>query len=236
MKMSYKNIHSESWGSDNVHPGVKLQEVEADRRIAAEKEEFELRQMLPKDITYITPEKINLDAYDDIPEQDLKAELQRKYFPELKKSQQKMNELHKQIEQLINDGIGHNEIMMELSTNLASYCTRLDRDGYGFSPAEMLDVINQLPEGSRMLTATPAIRNPRNASLIIADKTQGELEQAAKEILEGRLQKRVEGLKSTLRGLIANHQQLAKQYRKELSKIQRFDDLLSVSREISKAV
>ncbi|ELW9440308.1 hypothetical protein R0595_001286 [Pluralibacter gergoviae] len=230
-----KNIYTKSWDSD-IHAGVAAQEAEANRRIKAEQEEAWLKSVSPKDITFITPEKIDIDAFGDIPEQDLKAELQRKYFPGLKRSQQRMNELHKQIEQLINDVIGHNEIMMELSTNLASYCTRLDRDGYGFSPAEMLDVINQLPEGSRMLTATPAIRNPRNASLIIADKSQEGLEQAAKEILEGRLQKRVEGLKSTLRGLIANHQQLAKQYRKELAEIQRFDDLLSVSREISKAV
>ena len=191
---------------------------------------------------YIPPEpfeipRVEIDfSMNDECELDLKLKLQRKYFKDLRDSQKAMNRVYEKLQSKLENEIDEMAILMELQTNTYDYYTRLDRDGWGYDPVEIGKVIADLPEGQRVIRTERAIRAPHRLSLIVADKSQAELEEIAKEKLMKARENEINLLKSRLAKLISDHQALAKEYRQELAQIISFNDFLSVPREFSKAV
>ncbi|EHJ6330022.1 hypothetical protein KED20_001466 [Escherichia coli] len=191
---------------------------------------------------YIPPEPIEIPrveidfSMNEECELDLKLKLQRKYFQAIKDSQEAMRSVYEKIQSKLEDEIDEMAILMELQTNSCAYFSRLDRDGWGYDPVEIGKVIADLPEGQRVIRTERAVRAPHRLSLIVADKSQAELEEIAKEKLMKARENEINLLKSRLAKLISDHQALAKEYRQELAQIISFNDFLSVSREFSKAV
>lgn len=195
-----------------------------------------------KEGTYIPPEPLEIP----VPEVDFsmnkrceldeKLGLQRRYFEYLKDSQEAMSSVYEEIQSKLEDEIDEMAILMELQINPSAYFSRLDRDGWGYDPVEIGKVIAGLPEGQRVVRTERAIRAPHRLSLIVADKSQAELEEIAKEKLMKARENEINLLKSRLAKLISDHQALAKEYKQELAQIISFNDFLSVPREFSKAV
>lgn len=191
---------------------------------------------------YIPPEPIEIPrveidfSMNEECELDLKLKLQRKYFKDLRDSQEAMRSVYEKIQSKLEDEIDEMAILMELQTNTYDYYTRLDRDGWGYDPVEIGKVIADLPESQKAIRTERAIRAPHRLSLIVADKSQAELEEIAKEKLMKVRENEVNVLKARLAKLISDHQALAKEYRQELAQIISFNDFLSVPREFSKAI
>lgn len=191
---------------------------------------------------YIPPEpfeipRVEIDfSMNEECELDLKLKLQRKYFKDLRDSQKAMNRVYEKLQSKLENEVDEMAILMELQTNTYDYYTRLDRDGWGYDHSEIGKVIADLPEGQRLIRTERAVRAPHRLSLIVADKSQAELEEIAKEKLMKARENEINLLKSRLAKLISDHQALAKEYRQELAQIISFNDFLSVPREFSKAV
>ncbi|EMB0772809.1 hypothetical protein U7S61_004644 [Escherichia coli] len=191
---------------------------------------------------YIPPEPIEIPrveidfSMNEECELDLKLKLQRKYFKDLRDSQEAMRSVYEKIQSKLEDEIDEMAILMELQTNTYDYYTRLDRDGWGYDHSEIGKVIADLPEGQRLIRTERAVRAPHRLSLIVADKSQAELEEIAKEKLMKARENEINLLKSRLAKLISDHQKIAKEYKQELAQISSFNDFLSVPREFSKTV
>ncbi|HFS4554353.1 TPA: hypothetical protein ACHY7P_000799 [Escherichia coli] len=191
---------------------------------------------------YIPPEpleipRVEIDfSMNEECELDLKLKLQRRYFQSIKDSQEAMRSVYEKIQSKLEDEIDEMAILMELQTNSYAYFSRLDRDGWGYDPVEIGKVIADLPEGQRVVRTERAVRAPHRLSLIVADKSQAELEEIAKEKLMKARENEINLLKSRLAKLISDHQKIAKEYKQELAQISSFNDFLSVPREFSKTI
>ncbi|HBE5337133.1 TPA: hypothetical protein KMA87_003791 [Escherichia coli] len=191
---------------------------------------------------YIPPEpleipRVEIDfSMNEECELDLKLKLQRRYFQAIKDSQEAMRSVYEKIQSKLENEIDEMAISMELQTNTYDYYTRLDRDGWGYDPVEIGKVIADLPEGQRVVRTERAVRAPHRLSLIVADKSQAELEEIAKEKLMKARENEINLLKSRLAKLISDHQKIAKEYKQELAQISSFNDFLSVPREFSKTI
>ncbi|MDM1167290.1 hypothetical protein HXZ40_02440 [Escherichia coli] len=191
---------------------------------------------------YIPPEpleipRVEIDfSMNEECELDLKLKLQRRYFQAIKDSQEAMRSVYEKIQSKLEDEIDEMAILMELQTNPYAYFSRLDRDGWGYDPVEIGKVIADLPEGQKVVRTERAVRAPHRLSLIVADKSQAELEEIAKEKLMKARENEINLLKSRLAKLISDHQKIAKEYKQELAQISSFNDFLSVPREFSKTI
>ncbi|WP_208464789.1 hypothetical protein [Escherichia coli] len=191
---------------------------------------------------YIPPEpleipRVEIDfSMNEECELDLKLKLQRRYFQAIKDSQEAMRSVYEKIQSKLEDEIDEMAILMELQTNSYAYFSRLDRDGWGYDPVEIGKVIADLPEGQKVVRTERAVRAPHRLSLIVADKSQAELEEIAKEKLMKARENEINLLKSRLAKLISDHQKIAKEYKQELAQISSFNDFLSVPREFSKTI
>ncbi|EFQ0777411.1 hypothetical protein LWP58_003372, partial [Shigella sonnei] len=153
---------------------------------------------------YIPPEpleipRVEIDfSMNERCELDLKLKLQRRYFQAIKDSQEAMRSVYEKIQSKLEDEIDEMVISMELQTNSYAYFSRLDRDGWGYDPVEIGKVIADLPEGQRVVRTERAVRAPHRLSLIVADKSQAELEEIAKEKLMKARENEINLLKSRL--------------------------------------
>ncbi|CSG25217.1 Uncharacterised protein [Shigella sonnei] len=104
-----------------------------------------------------------------------------------------MRSVYEKIQSKLEDEIDEMVISMELQTNSYAYFSRLDRDGWGYDPVEI----------GKVIAAERAVRAPHRLSLIVADKSQAELEEIAKEKLMKARENEINLLKSRLAKLIS---------------------------------
>jgi hypothetical protein len=190
---------------------------------------------IPPESVDLTPIKINFDMNTEC-ELSLKLNLQKKYFNQLKLSQEAMEAEYEKLQGKIEDEIDEMAILMELQTNPSAYYTKLDRDGWGYDPVEIGKVISDLPEGHKVIRTERAIRAPQRLALIISDKTYEELTEIAKEKLLKAKERDVNLMKARLAKLISDHQRIAKEYKQELAQVVSFNDFLSVPKNYIKSV
>ncbi|MBO0958074.1 transposase [Citrobacter freundii] len=163
------------------HPLLKMQEDFANKLIQ-EKQEKESR--LPSEIINVFPEVVEMP---DVCKSEALLELEKKYYPVLKAQRIKLDDAYSKVTQM-QAAIEPNEfeIMDEIEQKPYVYFDYNDNDGFGTFPEQIPDVINNLPEGSRVAKIVKASRG--NGSFIyLTDKTQEELNEVAKQnILKAR--------------------------------------------------
>ncbi len=128
----------------------------------------------PPEMVHQNTTRIDFDMNTEC-ELNLKLKLQRKYFSQLKLSQEAMKAEYERLQEKIEDEIDEMAILMELQTNPSAYYTKFDRDGWGYDPVEIGKVISDLPEGHKVIRTERAIRAPQRLALIVSDKTHEEL-------------------------------------------------------------
>ncbi|ELO3252821.1 transposase [Escherichia coli] len=140
------------WLPQVEHPLHTIQRKEHDERIKFEQE----LKMSPKTTIFVAPEPQEMP---DICKTEALLELEKKYFPALKAQRLRLDDAYSKVT-LMQSAIEPSEfeIQDELSQKPYVYFTYEDNDGFGTFPENIPDVINNLPDGYRIVKMVKASR------------------------------------------------------------------------------
>lgn len=162
-------------GVNGAHRVHKQQEEIADK---VAKEEWEKKTRVPSEIITVYPEPTELP---DICKSEALLELEKKFYPALKEQRIKLDSAYNKVTQM-QAAIEPTEfeIQDELSQRPFVYFDYDDNDGFGTFPEQIPDVINNLPEGYRIVKMVKASRGTGQL-IYLTNKTQEELNEVAKQ-------------------------------------------------------
>ncbi|EPX3669419.1 transposase [Citrobacter sp. Cf039] len=162
-------------GGNGAHRVHKQQEEIADK---VAKEEWEKKTRVPSEIITVYPEPTELP---DICKSEALLELEKKFYPALKEQRIKLDSAYNKVTQM-QAAIEPTEfeIQDELSQRPFVYFDYDDNDGFGTFPEQIPDVINNLPEGYRIVKMVKASRGTGQL-IYLTNKTQEELNEVAKQ-------------------------------------------------------
>ena len=162
-------------GGNGAHRVHKQQEEIADK---VAKEEWEKKTRVPSEIITVYPEPTELP---DICKSEALLELEKKFYPALKEQRIKLDSAYNKVTQM-QAAIEPTEfeIQDELSQRPFVYFDYDDNDGFGTLPEQIPDVINNLPEGYRIVKMVKASRGTGQL-IYLTNKTQEELNEVAKQ-------------------------------------------------------
>ncbi|EPT2387068.1 transposase [Citrobacter freundii] len=215
-----------------AHPVHKQQEAIADK---VAKEEWGKKTRVPSEIINVYPEPTELP---DVCKTEALLELEREYYPLLKAQRIKLDSAYKKVTQM-QAAIEPTEfeIQDELSQKPYVYFTYEDNDGFGTFPEQIPDVINNLPEGSRVAKIIKASRG--NGSFIyLTDKTQEELNEVAKQNILKSRNKVIDTAKQELANQLKAMKQLISDYevQKKVAMQADIEQLVKLSGKYAKAI
>lgn len=168
------------WSPQTEHPAIAIQRKEHDERIALEQS----LKMSPKTTIFVSPEPQEMP---DVCKGESLLELEKKYYPLLKAQRIKLDDAYSKVT-LMQSAIEPSEfeIQDELSQKPYVYFTYEDNDGFGTFPENIPDVINNLPDGYRIVKMIGASRGA-GQFIYMTDKSDEELcELARQNILASR--------------------------------------------------
>lgn len=219
-------------GGNGAHRVHKQQEEIADK---VAKEEWEKKTRVPSEIITVYPEPTELP---DICKSEALLELEKKYYPLLKAQRIELDRSYNKITQM-QAAIEPTEfeIQDELSQRPFVYFDYNDNDGFGTFPEQIPDVINNLPEGSRVAKIIKASRG--NGSFIyLTDKTQEELNEVAKQNILKSRNKVIDTAKQELANQLKAMKQLISDYeaQKKVAMQADIEQLTKISSKYAKAI
>ena len=219
-------------GGDGTHPVHKQQEEIADR-IA--REEWEKKTRVPSEIITVYPESTELP---DICKSEALLELEKRFYPVLKLQRIELDRAYNKVTQM-QAAIEPTEfeIQDELSQRPFVYFDYNDNDGFGTFPEQIPDVINNLPEGSRVVRMVKASRG--NGSFIyMTNKTQEELNELAKQNILASRNKVIDTAKQELANQLKAMKQLISDYEAQKKQALQADieQLVKISGKYAKAI
>ncbi|HHT8202381.1 TPA: transposase [Escherichia coli] len=140
------------WSPQTEHPLHIIQRQEHDKRIELEQS----LKMSPKTTIFVSPEPQEMP---DICKTEALFELEKKYYPLLKAQRIKLDDAYSKVT-LMQSAIEPSEfeIQDELSQKPFVYYKYEDNDGFGTFPENIPDVINNLPDGYRIVKMVKASR------------------------------------------------------------------------------
>ncbi len=217
---------------NGAHPVHKQQEAIADK---VAKEEWGKKTRVPSEIINVYPEPTELP---DVCKSEALLELEKKYYPALKAQRIKLDDAYSKVTQM-QAAIEPNEfeIQDELSQKPYVYFTYQDNDGFGTFPEQIPDVINNLPEGSRVAKIVKASRG--NGSFIyLTDKTQEELNEVAKQNILKSRNKVIDTTKKELANHLKAMKTLVSEYEdaKKVAMQADIEQLVKISSKYAKAI
>lgn len=215
-----------------AHPVHKQQEEIADR-IA--REERGKKTRVPSEIITVYPEPTELP---DICKSEALLELEKKYYPLLKAQRIELDRAYNKVTQM-QAAIEPTEfeIQDELSQRPFVYFDYNDNDGFGTFPEQIPDVINNLPEGSRVVKIVKASRG--NGSFIyLTGKTQEEFNELAKQNILKARNKVIDTAKQELANHLKAMKQLISDYEAQKKQALQADieQLTKISGKYAKAI
>ncbi|WP_275149124.1 transposase [Citrobacter koseri] len=227
--LAFERVNLNGGKAHRVH---KQQEEIADR-IA--QEEWEKKTRVPSEIITIYPEPTELP---DACKTEALFELEKKYYPILKAQRIELDRTYNKITQM-QAAIEPTEfeIQDELSQRPFVYFDYNDNDGFGTFPEQIPDVINNLPEGSRVVKIVKASRG--NGSFIyLTDKTQEELNEVAKQNILKARNKVIDTAKQELANQLKAMKQLISDYEAQKKQALQADieQLVKLSGKYAKAI
>ena len=217
---------------NGAHPVHKQQEAIADK---VARKEWERKTAIPSEIINVYPEPTELP---DICKTEASLELEQKYYPVLKAQRITLDDAYNKVTQM-QSAIEPTEfeIQDELSQKPYVYFTYEDNDGFGTFPEQIPDVINNLPEGSRVAKIIKASRG--NGSFIyLTDKTQEELNEVAKQNILKSRNKAIDTAKQELANQLKAMKTLVSEYEdaKKIALQADIEQLTKVSQKYAKAI
>lgn len=179
------------WLPQVEHPLHTIQRKEHDERIKFEQE----LKMSPKTTIFVAPEPQEMP---DICKTEALLELEKKYFPALKAQRLRLDDAYSKVT-LMQSAIEPSEfeIQDELSQKPYVYFTYEDNDGFGTFPENIPDVINNLPDGYRIVKMIGASRGA-GQFIYMTNKSDEELREIARQNILASRNKQLENVKLCL--------------------------------------
>ncbi|HFI6938037.1 TPA: transposase [Escherichia coli] len=176
------------WSPQTEHPAIAIQRKEHDERIKLEQS----LKMSPKTTIFVSPEPQEMP---DICKGEALLELEKKYYPLLKEQRIKLDDAYSKVT-LMQSAIEPSEfeIQDELSQKPYVYFTYEDNDGFGTFPENIPDVINNLPDGYRIVKMVKASRGA-GQFIYMTNKSDEELCELARQNILASRNKQLENVK-----------------------------------------
>ncbi|EFB9243451.1 transposase [Escherichia coli] len=219
------------WSPQTEHPAIAIQRKEHDERIALEQE----LKMSPKEITFVAPEPQEMP---DICKSEALLELEKKYFPALKAQRLRLDDAYSKVT-LMQSAIEPSEfeIQDELSQKPYVYFTYEDNDGFGTFPENIPDVINNLPDGYRIVKMIGASRGA-GQFIYMTNKSDEELREIARQNILASRNKQLENVKLCLLRELQAMKDLISAYetQKKVAMQADIEQLVKISQKYAKAL
>ncbi|EMF1547506.1 transposase [Escherichia coli] len=219
------------WSQQIEHPAITIQRKEHDARIALEQE----LKMSPKQITFVAPEPQEMP---DICKGESLLELEKKYYPQLKAQRIKLDDAYSKVT-LMQSAIEPSEfeIQDELSQKPFVYYQYEDNDGFGTFPENIPDVINNLPDGYRIVKMVKASRGA-GQFIFMTDRSDEELCEIAKQNILASRNKQLDSAKLYLSRELQAMKELVKEYEdaKKVAMQADIEQLTKISSKYAKAI
>ncbi|HAW0422778.1 TPA: transposase [Escherichia coli] len=219
------------WSPQTEHPAIAIQRKEHDARIALEQE---IRRS-PKQITFVSPEPQEMP---DVCKGEALLELEKKYYPQLKAQRIKLDDAYSKVT-LMQSAIEPSEfeIQDELSQKPFVYYQYEDNDGFGIYPENIPDVINNLPDGYRIVKMVKASRGA-GQFIYMTDKSDEELAELARQNILASRNKQLDNVKLYLSRELQAMKELVKEYEdaKKVAMQADIEQLTKISQKYSKVL
>lgn len=219
------------WSPQTEHPAITIQRKEHDERIKLEQE----LKMSPKTTIFVYPEPQEMP---DICKTESLLELEKKYYPLLKAQRIKLDDAYSKVT-LMQSAIEPSEfeIQDELSQKPYVYFTYEDNDGFGTFPENIPDVINNLPDGYRIVKMVKASRGA-GQFIFMTDRSDEELCEIAKQNILASRNKQLDNVKLYLSRELQAMKELVKEYEdaKKIAMQADIEQLTKISQKYSKAL
>ncbi|MFL7593482.1 transposase [Escherichia coli] len=219
------------WSPTTEHPAIAIQRKEHDARIALEQE---IRRS-PKQITFVSPEPQEMP---DVCKGEALLELEKKYYPLLKAQRIKLDDAYNKVT-LMQSAIEPSEfeIQDELSQKPFVYYQYADNDGFGTFPENIPDVINNLPDGYRIVKMVKASRGA-GQFVYMSNKSDEELCELARQNILASRNKQLDSAKLCLSRELQVMKGIVKEYEdaKKVAMQADIEQLVKISQKYAKAI
>lgn len=219
------------WSPQTEHPAITIQRKEHDERIKLEQS----LKMSPKTTIFVYPEPQEMP---DVCKTESLLELEKKYYPLLKEQRIKLDDAYSKVT-MMQSAIEPSEfeIQDELSQKPYVYFTYEDNDGFGTFPENIPDVINNLPDGYRIVKMVKASRGA-GQFIYMTNKSDEELCEIAKQNILASRNKQLENVKLYLSRELQAMKELVSEYesQKKIAMQADIEQLTKISQKYSKAL
>lgn len=219
------------WSPQTEHPAIAIQRKEHDERIKLEQS----LKMSPKTTIFVSPEPQEMP---DICKGEALLELEKKYYPLLKEQRIKLDDAYSKVT-LMQSAIEPSEfeIQDELSQKPYVYFTYEDNDGFGTFPENIPDVINNLPDGYRIVKMVKASRGA-GQFIYMTNKSDEELCELARQNILASRNKQLENVKLYLSRELQAMKAIISEYesQKKIAMQADIEQLTKISQKYSKAL
>ncbi|EMU6183899.1 transposase [Escherichia coli O109:H40] len=219
------------WSPQTEHPAIAIQRQEHDKRIELEQS----LKMTPKTTIFVAPEPQEMP---DICKTEALFELEREYYPLLKAQRIKLDDAYSKVT-LMQSAIEPSEfeIQDELSQKPFVYYQYEDNDGFGTFPENIPDVINNLPDGYRIVKMVKASRGA-GQFIFMTDKSDEELAELARQNILASRNKQLDSAKLYLSRELQAMKELVKEYEdaKKVAMQADIEQLVKISQKYAKAL
>ncbi|MEC9694375.1 transposase [Escherichia marmotae] len=219
------------WSPQTEHPAIAIQRKEHDERIKLEQS----LKMSPKEIIFVSPEPQEMP---DICKGESLLELEKKYYPQLKAQRLRLDDAYSKVT-LMQSAIEPSEfeIQDELSQKPFVYYQYEDNDGFGTFPENIPDVINNLPDGYRIVKMVKASRGA-GQFIFMTDRSDEELCEIAKQNILASRNKQLDSAKLYLSRELQAMKELVSEYesQKKIAMQADIEQLTKISTKYAKVL
>ncbi|ELH6376179.1 transposase [Escherichia coli] len=219
------------WSPQTEHPAIAIQRQEHDKRIELEQS----LKMSPKTTIFVSPEPQEMP---DICKTEALFELEKKYYPLLKAQRIKLDDAYSKVT-LMQSAIEPSEfeIQDELSQKPFVYYKYEDNDGFGTFPENIPDVINNLPDGYRIVKMVKASRGA-GQFIYMTNKSDEELAELARQNILASRNKQLDSAKLCLSRELQVMKGIVKEYEdaKKVAMQADIEQLVKISSKYAKAI
>ncbi|EPM8680927.1 transposase [Escherichia coli] len=219
------------WSPQTEHPAIAIQRKEHDERIALEQE----LKMTPKTTIFVAPEPQEMP---DICKGESLLELEKKYYPLLKAQRIKLDIAYDNVKNFEETEKPTDfDIEVEIRQNPFVYYSVEDNDGFGTARENISKVLQNIPEGFRLIDVRPASRGT-GSYILLSDKTDEEICQLAEKNLLERHSKKLNRFKQELANQLRAMKQLISDYetQKKIAMQADIEQLTKISQKYSKSL
>ncbi|MCK3613136.1 transposase [Escherichia coli] len=219
------------WSPTTEHPAITIQRQEHDKRIKLEQS----LKMSPKTTIFVAPEPQEMP---DICKGEALLNLEREYYPQLKAQRLRLDDAYSKVT-LMQSAIEPSEfeIQDELSQKPFVYYQYEDNDGFGTFPENIPDVINNLPDGYRIVKMIGASRGA-GQFIYMTNKSDEELCEIARQNILASRNKQLDSAKLCLSRELQVMKGIVKEYEdaKKVAMQADIEQLVKISSKYAKAI